>query len=132
MRLLQLRRLSLVIFAFIYSVCSTGIALQAHYCGGEFYSVEFAFGTDDKGCGCQKKSEPCCKDVTGFFAVEDDQHGGSGFVIPQKYLAAQELSYAHAFNTGSLLSVYVPDISADDPPKEAALPIYLTVRNLRN
>ncbi len=122
----------LVVVALFYSIGSSGIALQAHFCRGEFHSVEFASIDTPAGCGCQKKSESCCKDVTGYFAIEDDQFGTSGCAIPQVSYAVFDFFHSRPYG----LNYYVPKTycyyPVDDPPKESGLPIYLLIRNLRN
>lgn len=132
MRLLRFRRFALPVFALIYSVGSTGIALRAHFCHGEFYSVDFAYDASHTGCGCQKKSEPCCKDVTGFFGVEDDQHGGTGCVIPQNSPTAHDIFHAQAFGPRFHVPSRACMYPIDDPPEKFVPPIYLLIRNFRN
>lgn len=132
MLLRQFRHFSLTFFALVYALGSTGIALQAHFCRGEFYSVDFAYGTKHMGCGCQKKSEPCCKDVTGFFAVEDDQHSGAGTVIPQNSATAHDIFYAQAFGPRFHMPSRACMNPIDDPPEKFVAPIYLLIRNFRN
>lgn len=125
---------ALLIIALVYTIGATGIAFNVHFCRGEFHSIEIAFDINSPACGCKKKTKPesCCKDVTGYFSIEDEHSVGMGYSIPACNVSVCDISHFGYIVINTHPTEYAYYHPTDDPPDDSELPIYLLHRNLRH
>lgn len=65
------KKVLIVLLAFVYLGVSSGIAMNVHYCMGKIASVELFQQSDKCGnCG-MKKSDGCCKDEFKIVKLSD-------------------------------------------------------------
>ena len=51
---------------------TSGVSINAHYCGGKIKHISVFAGNEDGCCGNKKKSKGCCKDKTTIIKVQDN------------------------------------------------------------
>lgn len=58
----------------VYSLLTMGLYFHAHYCGDELASFKL-FTKAEKACGCSEAEDmdDCCKDVSTWLKLKDDQ-----------------------------------------------------------
>ena len=47
-----MKKISVIFLIVIYLIPMSGILLQFHYCGGNYYSMKFSFATTSQSCAC--------------------------------------------------------------------------------
>ena len=66
-----------ILFCFLYLTSTSGITLNAHYCGGKVKHISFFKKSEKNCCGKKKMKKNCCKDKKNSFKVKDNHESGS-------------------------------------------------------
>ena len=68
-----MKKFCLAILTLLYSVVSSGIALEIHYCMGKKAGVDlYGMASDKCGrCGMKEKNNSCCFDEHRFYKLSD-------------------------------------------------------------
>jgi len=123
-----MRKITVIILAFLYFTASSGATMHLHYCMGKL--IDWKLSENSKvqkclNCGMEKvPHKGCCKDEHKQLKVDD-----------QKPVEAN-LSLVHLISTAvitpffELTSVYVPSILeqhplTNAPPREQGLPLFI-------
>lgn len=68
-----MKNFALSILTLLYLTVSSGIAMEIHYCMGEYAGTEL-YGSDKETCGVcgmKEKKGGCCEDDHKFYKLED-------------------------------------------------------------
>lgn len=61
-----------ILFSVFYLTSTSGITVNAHYCGGKMKHISFLKSDGKNCCGKKKMSKNCCKDKAAYFKVKDN------------------------------------------------------------
>ena len=61
-----------ILFSLVYLTSTSGIVLNAHYCGKKLVNITFTKNDDGNCCGKKKMPKKCCKDKSAFFKLKDN------------------------------------------------------------
>ena len=111
-----------ILFSIIYLTSTSGISINAHYCGGKIKHISFIKSTTKNCCGKKKMSKNCCKDKVAFFKIKDN-HQSSILLkapVPSFKLAPFVIPvFANNFSISNLnkfiLNYHAPPVFYDNP-----------------
>ena len=111
-----LKKLSLILLLIVYSLSSTGMTVNFHYCCGKLKKVEFSSAQVE--CGMKVKhnsSKKCCDNKQLDLKVKDDQKITESGTLVFKTIAVpisfSALSTPHSINS----NYFIPSIFAPPP-----------------
>jgi len=123
-----MKKISVIILAFLYFAISSGMIVNLHYCMNSFSSADFNPVTSKKACDTcgmdKEKSHGCCHDEVKLVKLQDDQNKSSQVsfevasfqsiaIIPSQFITA---------------SFYNADIINDHPDHS---PLLLTQQDIQ-
>ena len=125
-----MKKVTIVILAFLYLGLTTGVVKNLHYCMGQLSNVDFGYNKHDacKKCGMTEK-DGCCNTELKFVKLEDshqwEQSGSVKKSVSLPILREHLLVYA--------VDPYDPIIAVQyhhSPPDHRANSLYLHTRAL--
>ncbi|HSZ73013.1 MAG TPA: hypothetical protein VK750_10085 [Cytophagaceae bacterium] len=69
-----MKKIAVIITTIIYLFLSTGVRINAHYCGDRISSVDFFFDQTKSCCGDDALAKKCCKDKVSYIKLSDNQN----------------------------------------------------------
>lgn len=114
-----MRKLATILISVFYLTVTVGLAVNAHYCGGELESVGLYQGGDDCCCSDVSGHDGCCQNVVQVIALEDAQAPGSRLSIQPLALdlpSAEDNPEDLLTGTGQSLSVSTSDLPPANVP----------------
>ena len=67
-----MKKFFVIFFSIFYLTSTSGVSINAHYCGGKIKHISFFKGNEKSCCGKKKMSKNCCKDKAAYFKVKDN------------------------------------------------------------
>lgn len=127
-----MKKVTTLLFLFLFLVANSGMAVTVHYCGGKISSLRFGF-SDAHPCKCRKKAmKPgCCKDKTTILKANDELAKVNPFSIDNPGVKLfTEFAAPLSFGLSGQYQFIVPTYYRP-PPSKPCCPLYLMDRVLR-
>ncbi|MFM7853095.1 MAG: hypothetical protein ACKO96_14545 [Flammeovirgaceae bacterium] len=78
-----MKRVFCIVFVFIYSLLSIGVATSTHFCMGRAkHTSVFSFETEKCACAKYNANTNCCDDQHKLLHIKDDQTGSQPLTAP--------------------------------------------------
>lgn len=61
-----------ILFSIFYLTSTSGVTINAHYCGGKIKYITFNKSSEKRCCGKKKMSKNCCKDKATYLKIKDN------------------------------------------------------------
>lgn len=71
-----------ILFSIFYLTSTSGVTVNAHYCGGKIKHITFVKSSDTNCCSKKKMSKNCCKDKSAYFKVNDNHQSSDLLKAP--------------------------------------------------
>ncbi len=123
----------LLLFTAWFALLSTGVNVNAHWCGSKVASVGL-FGSKAESCKCSKKkaakNKSCCSTSAAYLKIKDHFTASENCILPLVF--STTLFFAH-----KLICLYgehtvqVNSLFASKAPPSAFQSIYLLLQNFR-
>jgi hypothetical protein len=130
-----IKKVFILMIAFLYLTVSSGLAMNIHYCMGKVASVTFGNEQDHNDgncskCGMNKTETHCCNDETEFIKLTDSQQfnylleliQGSSMLPPVETIALQVSEQGNSME---------PFIDYFSPPPPTLNKVYLALNVFR-
>jgi hypothetical protein len=111
-----------IIFSIFYLTSTSGVSINAHYCGGKIKHISFFKHSEKNCCGKKKMSKNCCKDKAAYFKVKDNHQSNDVLTspVPSNEITLFVLSaFEYHFNVIStnqlVLNCHAPPVLYDNP-----------------
>jgi hypothetical protein len=128
-----MKKIAVVILAFLYIITTTGANINLHYCMGEL--ADWGLGSNESKtcgfCGMEKgdeKDNGCCKDELKFIKNDNDQKFVESATYTLKIPAVALLPVYTAFTCIQSASVKEQNAVSHAPPRYKGLPFYISNR----
>ncbi len=72
-----------ILFSIFYLTSTSGVSINAHYCGGKIKHISFFKKSEKNCCGKKKMKKNCCKDKAAYFKVKDNHQSSNLLKSPQ-------------------------------------------------
>jgi hypothetical protein len=72
-----MKKIAVILLAFLYLAISSGLMLEVHYCMGKVAAAQISFSHNNhhnnacSKCGMKAGNNNCCKDVVKFMKLQD-------------------------------------------------------------
>ena len=101
-----MKKLTIIFLSIFYLLLSTGVRVNAHYCGDKLSSISFFDYASKSCCGVKEVENKCCKDKVTFLKLSDSQEENPSFLF-----TSPEFSEALVPSFRNVLpSVFFPEI----------------------
>lgn len=111
-----------ILFSLVYLTSTSGIVLNAHYCGKKLVNITFTKNDDGNCCGKKKMPKKCCKDKSAFFKLKDNHKIDNSIKISKSPLkviqncAFVDLNVLYSNpSTSAVLNYYSPPVLYQNP-----------------
>ena len=111
-----MKKLSLIVLAFLYLIPSIGFSVNAHYCGNKLASISLKASDATCACGSKKTKKNCCKNKTITVKISDTQQASHQIVIDFKtfqfqplLVVAEELNFQNVTVVSTFYNHHPPD-----------------------
>jgi hypothetical protein len=111
-----------ILFSIFYLTSTSGITVNAHYCGGKIKHISFFKGNEKNCCGKKKMSKNCCKDKAAYFKVKDNHQSSDLLKSPTptskislSVLPVFEHDFAFDHQNNPVLNYHAPPVLYDNP-----------------
>lgn len=120
-----MRKLANILFVFLYLQASVGVAINVHYCMGQFANA--GVFVKSKGCICEdfEKKGKCCDDESYFYQLDDEQDFVKTTEVHAPFVLSATLPINHSVEK-EIVSIKVNHELYDLPPPPSQ-PIWLMV-----
>ncbi len=126
-----MKKAFLILFCFIYSLSSAGVAVNLHYCGSKFVNASFTHSNERNCCRVKMKKKNCCKEKSVFYKVQSNQDSGSKILSLKNNVKQLNLFYTSTTFIIKLNPNLPFQFNADEPPDGYARYTYLVNRVFR-
>lgn len=111
-----------ILFSLVYLTSTSGIVLNAHYCGKKLVNITFTKNDDGNCCGKKKMPKKCCKDKSAFFKLKDNHKIDNSIKISKSPLKViQNCAFVNLNvlysnpSKSAVLNYYSPPVLYQDP-----------------